>query len=193
MDVLTTEQEGFDDIFFAKHGVGDVPIDRELQIIKHQINPMEATAQELDFCRLIVRGESKRGAYIKAFGYIGNELSPTTFNTYASRILQRPRVALMLHELREKVSDLAKEDIANLVHELNADRKLARDLGKPEAAISAVKAKAALLGLDNSSNQGNTNITINMNDSQKRQILERIGKSLIQRDVIDAEVVEEDK
>lgn len=177
--------DAFDDIFFSKHGVGDVPIDKELANIKHQINPNIANARELEFARLVVRGENKVNAYIKAFGYDGTEFHRTTFYAHTNRLMKRPRVATAIYDLQKKVEDLAGEDMAQLIKELNEDRKLARDLGQPAAAISAVKVKASLLGLDNV--QPTNNITINLGDEQKKQIIERIGKQLIAKNAIDAE------
>jgi len=176
MSDIETKDE-FDEIFFSKHGVGDVPIDAEFVVIAHQMNPNEATLPEIHFCRFLIKGDSNADAYIKAFGYDGTERGRDTFSQMAIRLLKRPRVAKALYVMKEKVNELVNEDLATLVSELNDDRKLARDLGQPSAAIAAVKAKASLLGLDQSTG-GNMTINVSLSDTQKGQLLNRIGKRL---------------
>jgi hypothetical protein len=172
-DFLMSDE--FDAIFFGKHGVGDVPIDSEFAVIAHQMNPNEPTLPELMFCRFLVKGDSQPDAYMKAFGYDGSEYVRDTFGRMAYRLLKRPRVSKALFEMKEKVNALMNEDLATLVSELNDDRKLARDLGQPSAAIAAVKAKANLLGLDQSTTQ-NMTINVSLTDDQKGQLLSRIAR-----------------
>jgi len=186
------DMDAFDALFFEKHGVGDVPIDSEFVVIAHQMNPNEPTLSEIHFCRYLIKGDGNADAYIKAFGYDGTEYKRATFANMAVRLLKRPRVSKALYIMREKVNELANEDLATLVSELNDDRKLARDLGQPSAAIAAVKAKASLLGLDQSTG-GNMTINVSLSDTQKGQLLNRIGKRLIHTiDSTDYKVINDD-
>lgn len=93
---------------------------------------------------------------------------------HAEKILKRPRVARKMYELRQRIAEMEDEDLHSIIQDLNSDRKLARDLGQPSAAISATKVKAALLGLTQEKKQ-TTNITIDLSDRQKQELLSRIG------------------
>lgn len=178
------EEVDQDDFFFSKHGVGDkpLPVEEEFNSIRNSLNPEEPTGQEIDFCRRIIKGENKTEAYIAAFRYEGDELKRDSFSSNARRLLTRPRVAKELHKLRKKAQALAGEDIASLVAELNEDRKLARDLGQPAAAIGAVKAKAAILGI-NEPKSAIENTTINLQISKDRQneLLSRLGNKILNK------------
>jgi hypothetical protein len=187
--VTEAEKDLLDEIFFGRHGVGDLAIDQELVALKREVDPNVPTVTESEFARLVAKGESKVQSYIKAFGYNGTEHSMDVFQVYATRIMSRPRVGNLVQDIKERAYKLALEDVGTLVEQLNEDRKLARDLGQPSAAIAAVKVKASLLGLDQSTTN-TTNIVVNMNDEQKSQILDRIGRRLRSPDVVDAEVVD---
>lgn len=170
--------EAFDDIFFAKHGVGDMPVDKALAPIRYEIDPNDPTAQEMAFCRLLIKGLNRIDAYIQAFGYEGDEISRNGFSVAARRIMERPRVVRYHYNLLEQVKEFEQEDVQKLISELNEDRQLARDLGQPSAAIAAVKAKANLLGLENST-VNNTTVNISISDEQKNKILSRVANKML--------------
>lgn len=183
------EQE-LDDIFFKNHGVGDTPEDQEMARIGNHLNPNFPTFKEIEFCKMIANGVNKKEAYIKAFGYNGNELKPKSFESNARRLLERPRVGKYLYDLQEKMVNTSLEDVHKLVDELNEDRKLARDLGQPGAAIQAVKTKAGILGLEQKTHV-HYNISDSLSEDQREQLLKRIGRSSAKNtennQIIDAE------
>jgi hypothetical protein len=96
-----------------------------------------------------------------------------------------------MFELRKAMAEFEEQDMLSLITELNADRQLARDLGQPSAAISALKLKAQLLGLTEEKKVTN-NITVNLSDDQKKALLSRIGSRISPRDndIDDAEYEE---
>lgn len=183
----------FEEIFFKTHGVGDSPVERELQIVRHQIDASQATFKEYQFCKFIVNGDKPVDAYIKAFEFTGTELTRKTFAAHAKKLLERPRVAKAMFEIKKKMHELVDEDLANLVSELNEAKELARDLAKPEAMINAVKAKANLLGLENPKSQS-THIHVDLSEEQKKKMFERMKKRMfafeISDDIDDADIIE---
>lgn len=180
-------QDEFDEIFFSKHGVGDTPQDNELEAMAHRLDPNQPTYTEVQFVKLILKGMERKRAYIQAFGYEGTEMKDRGFREASLRLLRRPRVAKKMYELQQMIREAEDEDLSKLIKELNDDRKLARDLGQPTAAIAAVKAKANLLGLDTVSST--TNIKIDISDEQRAQLVDRV-KSRLNKPVIDAEYTE---
>lgn len=167
----------FDNIFFATHGIGHDPVSDEERRLIHSLDNTRPTWQEIEFVRMFFREGNITDAYIRAFDFNGTEHRRDYFTKLANRLLERPRVIAKLNEYREKAQALADEDVANLVSELNEDRNLARSLGQPSAAIAATKAKATLLGLEKQS-VNNMNIVLDLSDDQKQNLLSRIGSRL---------------
>jgi hypothetical protein len=92
--------------------------------------------------------------------------------------MRRPRVAIKMQEMYEKLVEFEEQDMVDIISEINEDRKLARDLGQPAAALSAVKLKAQLLGHAKKDAPITTNITMILSDEQKRAMLSRLSGSL---------------
>lgn len=185
------EQDEFDKIFFAKHGVGHDPMSEEEKKLIHSLDNTKPTYQEIEFVRMFFREGNITDAYIKAFGYKGDEHRRDYFTKLANRLMNRPRVLQKLNDYREKAQALEDEDVANLVYELNKDRDLARQLGQPSAAIAATKAKAQLLGLEKTS-VNTMNVVLDLTDEQKKNLLGRVSTRLKEKfkdelPVIDAE------
>jgi hypothetical protein len=180
-----------EDLFFSKHGVGDTPVTEREVVLRNIIDPNEPTLQEIRLCKNLIKGMGSIDAYIKAFDYRGDEMTRSGFSSACARILKRPRVALKMYEMRKAMADFEEEDMLSLITQLNSDRQLARDLGQPSAAISALKLKAQLLGLTEEKKVTN-NITVNLSDDQKKALLNRIGSRITPRndDIDDAEYEE---
>lgn len=156
------------------HGVGDNPNDEELDRINALSSDEYPTLAEIRFCTAIMRGESPAKAYISTFPEkVAKYTDPSSPRKAAQTLLKRPRVAKKMFELKKRAQELGEEDVAKLVEELNEDRKLARDLGQPSAAIAAVKTKASLLGIGQD-NGPTTNISILMSPEQKDAMLSRM-------------------
>lgn len=189
MSTELQEVDPFDEIFFKTHGVGHDPEDPDRKLI-HSLDNTLATYQEIEFVRLFFREGNITDAYIAAFGFDGTEHRRDYFTKLANRLLERPRVLKKLNEYRHRAQALADEDVSKLVSELNEDRQLARTLGQPSAAIAATKAKAQILGLEQSS-VNTMNIVLDLTEDQKKNLIGRISKRLspkMENDVIvDAE------
>lgn len=167
-----------DELFFEVNGVSDNPInEREISVV-HMIDPNEPSLSEVRFCKNIIKGLSKVESYRKAFEVDKDKASDKAVHGAVDRLLKRPRVARKMYEMREMLMEFEDQDLMTIIQELNADRKLARDLGQPSAATAATKLKAQLLGIGDSKTHTN-NITINMSDDQKKSILSRIGHRVL--------------
>lgn len=185
-------KELLDEIFLEDNGVGNTPVDKQLEELGHRMDPNLPTAQELEFCRLLIRGVPRPDAYMQAFNRDEGELNRNAFSVAAHRLLKRPRVAKKYLQLQQRVQELAEEDLTKLVSELNDAKDIARDLGQPSAMVTAIKTKANLLGLEKSNTQTN-NIIVDMSDDQRKQLLSRISSRVSNQahgkhdDIIDAE------
>lgn len=184
MDDLTDEER-----FFHTHGVGDYavePVDKDMDYL---LDKTQATFKEREFVRHMITGSSQKESYLKVYdseGVMGADVAGSA----ASRLIKRKRVKEYYFQLMSERDKLAEENLPKLMAELNEDRKLARDVGQPSAAIAAVKAKANLLGLENQPQ--NTNLTLNiMSDEVKDTLLDRIAErhltSKKEQKIIDAD------
>lgn len=191
----------FDDIFGATHGVGDAPVatfgdkfDSPVAAAASLVDPLMPTLKEIRFCKNIIRGDNQTEAYVKAFEFRGNEHPRAYFAKAAHALLKRPRVAMKLQEMYQKLVEYEEQDMVDIIAEINEDRKLARDLGQPGAALAAVKLKADLLGHKKKEAPVTNNVNLVLSDTQKQAMLARIlGTSqmidVTPDDIEDAEIV----
>ena len=170
--------EDFDDVFFSVHGLGDNPMTEQIESVRHMIDPNEPTLQEVRLCKNLIKGLHPVESYRKAFEITQDRMSDKAVHSAIARILQRPRVARKMYELREIMMEMEETDLMSIVHDLNEDRKLARDLGQPSAAIQATKVKATILGLSKE-NKTTNNIVVNLSDDQRKNLLSRIGNRVL--------------
>ena len=91
------------------------------------------------FAQELAKGKSAAEAYRNA-GYDGDR-------TAASRLSTNVNVQSRLAELQERGAERALVTIETITKELDEDRELARKLGMPAAAVTAVMGKAKLHGL----------------------------------------------
>lgn len=101
----------------------------------------------------------KREAFARAYLELGNarkayesaynceNMKPATIGSRSSALLREPLVAWFIDQLRAEAAKRNEITVDNLTQMLHEDRKLARDLGMPAAAISAVGSMAKLHGL----------------------------------------------
>ena len=165
--------------FFSKHGVGDAPIEPGSEAIAHKIDRTQATINEIKFARGIAAGKNYLEAYCEAFNETAVDAKDKErLRKAGERLAKRPRVAEAIYNIRKRAADLLDVTPAKLIEELQEAQDIARMMAKPEAMISAVKAKAGLLGLD-APKQVNVNHHIQEMDDDKRKILiERAAQRL---------------
>jgi hypothetical protein len=180
--VLSSEEAyDFDDIFGATHGIGDAPVavhggsyDSPVTAVVAMIDPQAPNLKEIRFCKYIIRGDNHTEAYVKAFEFKGDEHPRLYFAKAAYALLKRPRVAIKLQEMHQKLVEFEEQDMVDIIAEINEDRKLARDLGQPGAALAAVKLKAELLGHKQKVAPVTNNVNLVLSDEQKRAMIARI-------------------
>lgn len=97
------------------------------------------------FARAYVECGNASQAYMRAFKCDG--FQPSKIASRATSLLQEESVAALIQELRDKAAKRNDITIDNLTQMLLEDRKLARELGQPSAAISAVRELGKLHGL----------------------------------------------
>ena len=106
--------------------------------------PALANLRHERFCRAFIKTNVAARAYRKA-GY--EATTRASLDTAASRLLRHVKVKRRLTELRQQMADRNRITVDTLLQDLADDRKLARDLGQPSAAIAATQLSAKLVGL----------------------------------------------
>lgn len=91
------------------------------------------------FAQALAKGETADAAY-SAAGF-----KPNRGN--ATRLKANESIASRVTELQERAAIKVEKTVADLVEMLDEDRRLARELEQPSAAISAVMGMGKLLGL----------------------------------------------
>jgi hypothetical protein len=95
------------------------------------------------FAQLLAKGENATAAY-KAAGY---SATGNSAEAAASRLLSDVKVQARISELQERAAIKVEKTAADVVRMLEEDRKLAREIQQPGAAVSASMGIAKILGL----------------------------------------------
>lgn len=106
--------------------------------------PALANLRHERFCRAFIKTNVAARAYLKA-GY--ETTTRGSLDTAASRLLRHVKVKRRLTELKQQMADRNRITVDSLLQDLADDRKLARTLGQPSAAIAATQLSAKLVGL----------------------------------------------
>lgn len=105
---------------------------------------MSLTPKQEAFCQAFIETGNASEAYRNA--YNAEKMKAGTIHVTAFRLLESPKIALRVDELKAahaKRHEMTVDDIAAMLHE---DRKFARELETPAAAISATMGLAKLYG-----------------------------------------------
>ena len=73
---------------------------------------------------------------------------PTTINNKAYQLVNQDDIGARIAVLQERLNKKFEVTVESLTRELEEDRQLARELGQPAAAISALNVKARIHGMD---------------------------------------------
>ena len=101
------------------------------------------SAKDEAFCRLYVERDHATDAYN---GSRPGQRNDNTARKNACILLKKPEIQARLAELRAIGAEKTGDSIATMAAQLDEDRKFARELNNPSAAVSATVAKAKLLG-----------------------------------------------
>lgn len=104
------------------------------------------TPKQENFCLAYLETGNASEAYRRA--YDASKMSVGAINVEACKLLDNPKIALRLSELREPILKRHAITVDDLLAELEEARRLALETEAPAPAVSATMGKAKLLGLD---------------------------------------------
>ncbi|MFZ5231560.1 terminase small subunit [Enterobacter bugandensis] len=106
------------------------------------------TPKQEAFCQAYIETGNASEAYRTA--YAADKMSPGAVHVQASKLLDNPKIALMVKELRGEIKQRHGITVDSLVAELEEARQAALGADTPQssAAVAATMGKAKLVGLD---------------------------------------------
>lgn len=104
------------------------------------------TPKQEKFCLVYLETGNASEAYRQS--YNAENMSQNALNREASVMLDNPKIAQRLEQLRAPIIKKAQLTVEDLLRELEEARQLAIQTEAPAPAVSATMGKAKLLGLD---------------------------------------------
>ena len=104
------------------------------------------TTKQEKFCKNFIETGNASEAYRRS--YECEKMKGPTINRKAVALLDNNKIATRVGELQLNLQKKFEVTVESLSKELDEDRQLARSLGQPGAAISALNVKARIHGLD---------------------------------------------
>ena len=104
------------------------------------------TTKQEKFCKTFIATGNASEAYRQS--YDCSKSNGPTINRNAVALLDNTKIATRVGELQLNLQKKFEVTVESLSKELDEDRQLARSLGQPGAAISALNVKARIHGLD---------------------------------------------
>ena len=104
------------------------------------------TTKQEKFCKSFIETGNASEAYRQS--YECQKMKGPTINRNAVALLDNSKIATRVGELQLNLQKKFEVTVESLSKELDEDRQLARSLGQPGAAISALNVKARIHGLD---------------------------------------------
>tara|TARA_R100000541_G_scaffold8238_1_gene15815 strand:- start:430 stop:834 length:405 start_codon:yes stop_codon:yes gene_type:complete len=104
------------------------------------------TTKQEKFCKTFIETGNASEAYRQS--YDCQKMKGPTINRNAVALLDNTKITTRVGELQLNLQKKFEVTVQSLSKELDEDRQLARSLGQPGAAISALNVKARIHGLD---------------------------------------------
>tara|TARA_R110000787_G_C13228931_1_gene427010 strand:+ start:216 stop:620 length:405 start_codon:yes stop_codon:yes gene_type:complete len=104
------------------------------------------TTKQEKFCKTFIETGNASEAYRQS--YDCQKMKGPTINRNAVALLANTKITTRVGELQLNLQKKFEVTVQSLSKELDEDRQLARSLGQPGAAISALNVKARIHGLD---------------------------------------------
>lgn len=104
------------------------------------------TPKQENFCIVYLETGNASEAYRQS--YNAKNMSQNALNREASVMLDNPKIAQRIEQLRAPIIKKAQLTVEDLLRELEEARQLAIQTEAPAPAVSATMGKAKLLGLD---------------------------------------------
>jgi phage terminase small subunit len=105
----------------------------------------DLTPKQEAFAQAYVETSNASEAYRRS--YSASKMKQPAIEVEASRLLDHPKVALRVHELRERARKRHDINVDTITEMLKEDRELARNNNQTSAAVTAVMGMAKLHGL----------------------------------------------
>ena len=102
------------------------------------------TPKQEAFCLAYVETGNASEAYRRA--YSAGKMKPNVINVKASELLADGKISVRVAELQNQHLERHKFTVDDMIAQLDEDRKFARELETPAAAVSASMGKAKVLG-----------------------------------------------
>lgn len=103
------------------------------------------TPKQEAFCQAYVETGNASEAYRRA--YSAEKMKPAVVNVKASELLATGKISVRVAELQQNALDHHELKVADIARMLIEDRKFAREMETPAAAVSASMGLAKLFGL----------------------------------------------
>jgi len=104
------------------------------------------TTKQEKFCKTFIETGNASEAY--RLSYECQKMKGPTINRNAVALLDNNKITTRVGELQLELQKKFEVSVSSITKELDEDRQLARALGQPGAAISALNVKARIHGLD---------------------------------------------
>jgi phage terminase small subunit len=104
------------------------------------------TTKQEKFCKTFIETGNASEAYRQS--YDCQKMKGPSINRNAVALLDNTKITTRVGELQLNLQKKFEVTVQSLSKELDEDRQLARSLGQPGAAISALNVKARIHGLD---------------------------------------------
>ena len=104
------------------------------------------TTKQEKFCKTFIETGNASEAYRQS--YDCQKMKGPSINRNAVALLDNTKITTRVGELQLNLQKKFEVTVESLSKELDEDRQLARSLGQPGAAISALNVKARIHGLD---------------------------------------------
>ena len=135
-----------------------------LSTIGHGVIKMAGlTIKQENFCLVYIETGNASEAYRKS--YDASKMNESTINRAAKELMDNPKIATRIQELRKPIIDKYQITVDDLVKELEEARiaALTAETVQASAATAATMGKAKLLGLvtDKQQHEGSFSLTVN--------------------------------
>ncbi len=104
------------------------------------------TPKQEGFCKSYIETGNASEAY--RLNYSTGKMKPDSVNRSAKALMDNLKIASRIKSLQQIHQKRHEVTVDSLTRELEEDRQLARKLGQPAAAVSALNVKARIHGLD---------------------------------------------
>lgn len=132
------------------------------------------TAKQEAFCQAIVQGTGQADAYRLA--YTVKKMSPAAVDVEASRLMDNPKIAQRVAELRAPVIEKVQYGLEQAMSEAEQALQLALKKEHPGAMVAAVQLRSKLNGLLIDKKEIKVNTIQELDDGALTRLIERKAK-----------------